>query len=96
MKYFNPAAFVQNPAGTFGTTGRNIQEAPGLATVDFGVVKNFAIRENHQLQFRAEAFNLFNRVNFGGPNSTLNSPNVGRITSAGDSRIMQMALRYTF
>lgn len=95
-RFFNTAAFVQNPAGTYGTAGRNILTGPGEAIADLGLVKNFAIREGHRVQFRAEAFNAFNRVNLDNPNGNLNTVNFGRITSAGSPRVFQLALKYNF
>jgi hypothetical protein len=95
-RYFNTAAFAQNPAGTFGTAGRNLLIGPGEATVDFGVVKNVFLRERYKVTFRMEAFNLFNRVNLNNPNSNLNAGNVATITGAGDPRVIQMALRFQF
>ncbi len=95
-RYFNPAAFAQNPAGTFGNSGRNILRDPGVAVVDFGAIKNFQMTESHRLQFRAEVFNLFNRVNLGRPNANQSSNTFARITSAGSPRVIQMALKYSF
>lgn len=95
-RYFNADAFAQNPAGTFGTSGRNILRGPGMAHVDFGVLKHFVLTEKHRLQFRAEFFNLFNRVNLGNPNTNRNAVNFGRITSAGVPRVIQLALKYSF
>ena len=77
---------------------------PGVATLDFSLVKNTAIRENINLEFRAEMFNLFNRVNFSSPSrQVFNKPvNVPRgdfatITSTETSpRQVQLALRLTF
>jgi len=96
LKYFEPTAFRQNDPGTFGTVGRNLLAGPGEANVDFGVVKNISVRESHRVQFRAEFFNLFNRVNLANPNGNLANATVGRITSAGDPRVIQMALKYVF
>ncbi len=95
-RYFNTAAFAQNPAGTFGTAGKNILAGPGQATVDFGVIKSFALREAWRLQFRAEMFNLLNRVNLGNPNTNASSAQFGQITSAGAPRVIQLALRLQF
>ena len=95
-KYFNTAVFSQNPAGTFGTSGRNVLREPGSATVVFGMIKGFSIRERHRLQFRAEMFNLFNRVNLGRPNANQSAATFGRITGAGQPRVIQMALKYMF
>ena len=49
-----------------------------------------------QVQFRAEVFNVLNRVHLSNPVSALNSPNFGLITSAGDPRIIQLALKNMF
>jgi len=95
-RWFDPAAFQQNPAGTFGTAGRNILEGPGSANVDFGVMKSITVREGHRLQVRGEAFNLFNRVNLDNPNGNINTVQVARITSAGPPRVLQVALKYIF
>jgi outer membrane receptor protein involved in Fe transport len=95
-RYFNIDAFTFNSVGTFGTAGRNILRGPGNAMVDFGVVKNFALMESHRLQFRAETFNLLNRVNLGNPNANRNAAAFGRITSADSPRVIQLALKYQF
>jgi len=95
-QYFNTAAFAVNGPNTFGTSGRNILQGPGSANVDFGVVKNFSVAERHRVQFRAEFFNLFNRVNLGNPNTTVVNKNFGKITSAGSPRVVQLALKYMF
>jgi len=95
-RWFNTDAFVVNAPGTFGTAGRNIIPGPGQIDLTFGLFKNIPIRESHRLQFRAEIFNLFNRVNLGNPNTNRSSGNFGRITGAGDPRVVQLALKYLF
>ncbi|HYO83822.1 MAG TPA: TonB-dependent receptor, partial [Bryobacteraceae bacterium] len=95
-RYFNTAAFVRNAPGTVGTSGINILDGPGMATFDLGINKEFAITESQSLQFRSEFFNALNRVNLGNPNATQNSVNFGRITSAGDPRVIQFGLKYRF
>ena len=95
-RWFNIGAFRQNPAGTYGNAGRNILTGPGEADIDLGLVKSIAITERHRLQFRAEAFNAFNRVNLDNPNANLNTPTFGKITSAGPPRVFQLALRFAF
>jgi hypothetical protein len=54
------------------------------------------VREKGRLQFRWEAFNSVNRVNFGQPVVTVNTPNAATITTAGAARSMQVGLRYLF
>jgi len=56
-------------------------------------VRDFQLPGETRLQFRAEVFNVSNHVNFGLPVADLNSPNFGRIFSAGSPRLMQFALR---
>jgi hypothetical protein len=58
--------------------------------------REFAITERHKINFRAEAFNLFNHARFGNPDTTLNSPTYGQILTARDPRILQGALKYVF
>ncbi len=96
LQYFNTAAFAQNRAGTFGNAGRNILRGDARNNVDFGLIKNFPITERHRLQFRGEFFNLANHANLGNPNGGLSSPQFGRITTAGNPRVIQFALRYAF
>ena len=58
--------------------------------------RTFPIREKQSVQFRAEAFNVPNHVNSGNPVTALNNPNFGKIVTAGDPRIMQFALKFTY
>jgi len=95
-QYFNTAAFVRNAPNTVGSAGLNILEAPGIFTIDFGLNKDFRIKESHSIQFRSEFFNLLNRPNFAAPVAAQNSVNFGRILAAGDPRVIQLALKYRF
>ena len=65
--WLNPDAFVDAPAGTWGTTARNAYFGPGYSDVDFSVFKNTHVTERVTTQFRVEMFNLFNRVNYAPP-----------------------------
>jgi hypothetical protein len=96
QEYFNTTAFVPNAIGQFGNTGRNILIGPGYADVDFGLFKNIPVTERLSLQFRTEAFNLFNRPNFDAPVSTLSSPGFGQIQTAEPAREFQFALKLIF
>jgi hypothetical protein len=75
-QWFNPAAFIAPPStsGFYGNVGRDTYIGPGLATWDFSVLKDTAIRERLNLQFRAEIFNLLNRANFNTPNLIVFTP----------------------
>jgi hypothetical protein len=72
-RWYNLAAFVEAPVGQFGNVGRNTALAPGIFAVNAEVHKNFVMpwKEHHQLQFRAEAFNVLNHPNWGGPNGNI-------------------------
>ena len=100
--WFNKAAFVRHPGG-FGNAGRNIITAPGLANFDLSLVKSTTVKENVNVQFRAEAFNVFNHPNFSQPNRTVTSGDFGRITTTrsvrgdlGSSRQIQFGLKFMF
>ncbi|MGO8788549.1 MAG: carboxypeptidase regulatory-like domain-containing protein [Terriglobia bacterium] len=103
-EYFNPAAFIQPLAGTYGNVGRNILQGAGLATTDLSLAKKFNLSERVGLQFRAEFFNAFNRTNFNTPNPVVYtsatsgpSPTAGVITStATTSRQIQFGLKLLF
>ena len=68
----------------------------GFANVNLALIKHAAIVGGARLQLRIEAFNLFNRVNLGLPDSFLGSPTFGQILSAGDARRTQLGVRLLF
>jgi hypothetical protein len=70
LRWFDPTAFVLQPAGTFGNVGRNELIGPNLRTFDLSFTKIVPwsrLGSAGHLQIRAEIFNAFNRVNFGPP-----------------------------
>jgi hypothetical protein len=100
-QYFNTACFTAPPAFTYGNEGRNDPNlrSPGIAQWDFAAVKNFPIAPEARavIQFRAEFFNIFNRVQFGFPNQTQGNSAFGQITSQQNlPRLVQFALRLNF
>ena len=101
-KWFDTAAFVLPTARTWGSLGRGTLRGPGLQTVDLSVMKNTAITERVDLQFRAEFFNALNHTNLGPPNpivfsGTSVSPSAGLITTlASDSRRIQLGLKIIY
>jgi carboxypeptidase family protein/TonB-dependent receptor-like protein len=68
--WFNPQAFAPPDVGFRGTAGRNIITGPNYRSVDFSLIKSFPIDEKRRLEFRVEAFNLFNRANFDLPSNS--------------------------
>jgi hypothetical protein len=101
-EWFNPAAFSLPTQGTFGNLGRGVFSGPGLADFDFSLFKNTHLTERTNLEFRAEFFNIFNRVNLGPPNTTVFSgtsvsASAGLITTlATNPRQIQFGLKFIF
>jgi hypothetical protein len=100
-QWFNPAAFLAPPpnSGFYGNLGRDTYIGPGLATWDFSALKETAITERFNLQFRAEIFNMLNRANFNTPNLIVFTPTgvsgtAGAITSTSTTaRQIQFGLK---
>lgn len=100
-RWFDTNTFT--PVPRFGNLGRNAIIGPGFHNVDFSVLKNMRVSEKVSLQFRAEAFDLFNRANFGQPGRIVGTQAFGRITDtrfptgdSGSSRQIQFALKLMF
>ncbi|MEX2264907.1 MAG: carboxypeptidase regulatory-like domain-containing protein [Bryobacteraceae bacterium] len=97
QRWFDVTAFGTPPLHTFGNLGRNTLFGPGRVNFDFSLFKDFAFHEEMKLQFRAEAFNLFNTPQFGLPNASIGAAQAGIINSTvGNPRQLQLALRLQF
>jgi hypothetical protein len=96
VDFLNRKAFALPAIGTFGNVGKGALVGPGLVTWDMGVFKNFPFGERYRIQVRAEFFNIFNRANFNNPSNSVSAGAFGSITSAGDPRIGQVALKIVF
>jgi outer membrane receptor protein involved in Fe transport len=94
-RWFNTAAFARATV-TYGNSPRNPVVGPGRKVVDLSLAKSFEMPSGHRIQFRIEAFNAFNWVNWGNPNGTLGNSNFGIISSAQAAREMQVSLKYLF
>lgn len=96
--WFNPAAFTE-PEIPFrnGTAGRDTLRGPRLAVSNLSLSKNLIPSERWSLELRADAFNVFNHVNLGLPNSTIDESNAGQITNVQvPMRQMQFGLHLQF
>jgi hypothetical protein len=82
--------------GTNGNLGRNAFRGPAYETVDLGVSKDVKVNDRIKVQFRADAFNLFNRVNLYNPNGNLGSPQFGQSTASFPARQIQLGLKVLF
>jgi hypothetical protein len=102
--------FIPAAPGTNGTLGRNTFRGPGYAAFDLSLLKSFRTpwftSEGSRWEFRAEFFNLFNRVNLRAPTASLgtfsaatglwSNVNFGRSLSSFDARQIQMAVKFLF
>ena len=99
-QWWNPNAFKQQTPGFFGNEGRNALTGPGLINFDAAIHKDFRMfyNENHRLQFRLEAFNVFNHPNWGNPFGAFYvTPIFGQISTTSTSmRELQFAAKYVF
>ncbi len=108
-QWFDPTAFVLQPAGTFGNLGRGALIGPDLRVLDLALIKNVPwtrIGPAGRVEFRIEAFNVLNRPNFGVPSLTAFSgtrdgedplPTLGRIrTTVTSARQIQLGVRVAF
>ncbi len=95
-RWFDTGAFAMPAFGTFGNSGRNILDGPGMRNINVSLLRDFRLRESLALQFRAEAFNLLNRTNLDLPDIFLGSPTFGQITSARSPRRVQFGLKLVF
>ncbi|MPY90592.1 MAG: hypothetical protein GEU99_22055 [Luteitalea sp.] len=83
-----------------GNLPRDYFRGPGYARVDAALVKSFpmpiGLAQRGRLQFRAEAFNLFNRVNLSGIENSLEAANFGRAVAAFQMRTIQFSVKVLF
>jgi len=95
-RWFDAAAFAVAPQFTLGNASRNPVRGPGYRNVDLAVSRRLRLQRDTTLELRAEAFNLLNTPAFGNPNGVVGSPGFGSITTAGDPRVIQLAVKYGF
>jgi len=97
ISWLNAAAFQQPALGTLGNMGVLNVLGPTFFQFDMALVRQFRIREGQRLEIRGEAFNVTNTLRSNNPGVTLSTPSTfGRILSAQDPRIMQIAAKFVF
>jgi len=95
-QWFNTSVFSLPALYSFGNAPRNAVIGPGLQELDVALEKDIPLKERVRVQFRAEAYNVFNHPNFNIPNRIAFTANFGSISSAQDSRQLQFALKFAF
>jgi len=97
--WFNPAAYAAPAAGTFGQNLRDSLYGPHFFNMDFGIGKTFSITERVRFEFRADAYNVLNHIDFGNPNSQINTATAGMIVGtdiANSPRVFQLGGKLSF
>ena len=96
LKWFETGAFALAPAGRAGSATRGVIIGPGYQKWDMTLSKRFKLRESMDLQFRAEAYNVFNHTNFLGLSTAFGGATFGQVTTTRDPRLVQFALKLGF
>jgi len=97
--YFNISLFGLQPLGTVGNVSPRYFFGPGLDNWDMALQKYVSVTETSRLEFRLEAFNVFNHTQFFGPNAVagdVNASSFGQINSSDPPRILQVAAKFVF
>ena len=96
-EWFDINCFAAPAVGTLGNAARTTLYGPGQTNFDFSVFKPFRITETHQLQFRAEFFNIGNHAQFAVPATSFGAATFAKVTSTvNTARQIQFALKYIF
>jgi hypothetical protein len=94
--WFDVSAFAVAPQFMLGSASRNPVRGPAYRDVDLAIMRHIGIGGDRRLELRAEIFNLLNTPSFGAPAAVLGAANFGTITSAGDPRVVQLAIKASF
>ena len=95
-RWFNTSAFSAAPAFTLGTSSRNPVRGPAYRNLDLALMRRVPLSGTMAFELRAEVFNATNTPPLGAPNMTVGSAAFGTITSAGDPRVVQLAVKFVF
>ncbi len=96
MHWFNTSCFVNPAQDTYGNGGVGYLRTDGHNSLDLSLTKQFTLKERARLEFRAEAFNALNNVNFGLPGVTVGYSDFGMVGSAEAPRLIQFGLKLMF
>jgi hypothetical protein len=94
--FFNLDAFSVPAAGTYGDAGRNTIPGPGLVSLNTAFARSFALAERRRLEFRIEANNVLNHVNYTNLYTVVNAVNYGLPSAAGQMRTLNAVVRFRF
>jgi hypothetical protein len=95
-RWFNTSAFATAPQFTIGSSSRNPVRGPGYRNLDLALMRRVPMATDNAVEVRAEIFNLTNTPPLGAPNGVFGSAAFGTITTAGDPRVVQLAVKFLF
>jgi hypothetical protein len=95
-EYFNPAAFSV-PVNSFGNFGKDVLRSASVGNVDFSVFKEVPIKETMNLEFRVEAFNIFNMQSLAPPGVDIGTSDAGVVSAVAlPPRQIQFGIKFRF
>lgn len=96
--WFSASALGVPANGVFGDLGRGAINGPGRQNWDMTLIKRFGLgfREGANLEFRADAFNVFNHTQYSAVGATFGQSTLGEVTSVYDPRVLQLGLTFSF
>ena len=95
-RWFDTGAFSAAPPFTLGNASRNPVRGPSYRNLDLALIRRVPLASAQAVELRLEAFNSTNTPALGAPNGTFGSAGFGTITTAGDPRVVQLAIKYIF
>ncbi len=95
-EWFNTNDFTQPLYGFFGNSSNGSIRGPGYTSFNVTLAKTWMFKGRFATQFRAEAFNVANKPNFESVDTGLGDGEYGQVTSAGDPRILEFALKLSY
>jgi len=95
-RWFNTDALQAAGPFTIGTSPRNPVRGPGYRNLDLAIMRRVPLSISKAIELRAEVFNLTNTPPLGAPNTTVGAAAFGTISSAGDPRVVQLAVKFVF
>jgi hypothetical protein len=96
-QWFNTGAFVNNPnQNYYGDTPRNSIELPGTIAFNGSLSRTVPLGETRSIEFRVNAVNALNMVEYSTVDTTLNSPTFGQVTRAAGMRSITYLARFRF
>jgi trimeric autotransporter adhesin len=97
LQWFNTKAFTYNPNQThYGNASRNSIELPGTVALNGSLSRTVPLGETRSIEFRLNATNAFNTVQYSGVDTTLNSQTYGQVTAAASMRSLNYMARFRF